>query len=303
MEHAEARELLEISAVEPGGLDRLMAGDTVEASALAGHLAGCPDCADEMDRLRRASAVIRRGVISLPPPDLRERTLAVVAAVGRPRGSGALAGAGPVAAAAGSSADRSAVAPPSREPEPVELERARRRPDVPAASGAGVRPRMLAAWAASVAAAIVLSIVGTVSFVDRQRDDVARAQAQQIASLARVADWTLRLDADPDAKYVALASTGTDATATVAFSGTSRQLVVLANGLADPPPGMEYRCWVESGGTREPIGKMFFAGDVSYWAGDVPTVTEALPGTKFGVSLVPIDGSPVGGDPVLIGEL
>jgi hypothetical protein len=162
---------------------------------------------------------------------------------------------------------------------------------------------MLAAWAASVAAAIVLSIVGTVSFVDRQRDDVARAQAQQIASLARVADWTLRLDADPDAKYVALASTGTDATATVAFSGTSRQLVVLANGLADPPPGMEYRCWVESGGTREPIGKMFFAGDVSYWAGDVPTVTEALPGTKFGVSLVPIDGSPVGGDPVLIGEL
>jgi hypothetical protein len=48
---------------------------------------------------------------------------------------------------------------------------------------------------------------------------------------------------------------------------------------------------------------MFFAGDVSYWAGDVPTATEALPGTRFGVSLVPIDGSPVGGDPVLLGEL
>ena len=34
---------------------------------------------------------------------------------------------------------------------------------------------------------------------------------------------------------------------------------------------MEYRCWVESGGGRTPIGKMFFAGDVAYWVGEVPT--------------------------------
>jgi len=42
MEHAEARELLEIAAVEPGGFARLVAGDTPDAVALAGHLAGCP---------------------------------------------------------------------------------------------------------------------------------------------------------------------------------------------------------------------------------------------------------------------
>ena len=51
MDHAEARELLEIAAVEPGGLARLMAGDTAEAAALAGHLAGCDECTQEMARL------------------------------------------------------------------------------------------------------------------------------------------------------------------------------------------------------------------------------------------------------------
>ena len=48
MDHAEARELLEIAAIEPGGFARLVAGDTPEAAALAGHLAGCADCAAEL---------------------------------------------------------------------------------------------------------------------------------------------------------------------------------------------------------------------------------------------------------------
>ena len=59
MEHTEARELLEIAAVEPDGFERLTAGDTPEAAALAGHIAGCVECATEMERLRRASVVIR----------------------------------------------------------------------------------------------------------------------------------------------------------------------------------------------------------------------------------------------------
>src|SRR5688500_15009206 len=87
MEHAEARELLEIAAVEPGGFDRLAAGDTAEAAALAGHVAGCLECAAELERLRRASAVIREAVRTAPSADLRDRTLAYVAAVGRPRGA------------------------------------------------------------------------------------------------------------------------------------------------------------------------------------------------------------------------
>lgn len=311
MEHTEARELLEIAAIEPAGLDRLTAGDTIDSAALASHLAGCPDCADEMERLRRASGVIRQAIVSLPPPELRERTLAFVAAVGRERRPGAVVDAVALAPSTAPAEPESGRDPIGRSDivafprpaEPVEIESTAGGGRSRAPAGGGLRPRMLAAWAATLAAAVVVSIIGTTLVLDRERGEVAAAQAQQIASLARVADWTLRLDADPDAKYVALASTGGAARATVAFSGQSGQLVVLANGLAEPPPGTEYRCWLESGGKREPIGKMFFAGDVSYWAGDVATVSGAGAGTKFGVSLVSVGGSPVGGDPVLLGEL
>ena len=56
MEHAEALERIEIAAAEPDGLDRLMAGDTADAAAVAGHLAGCPSCAEELVRIRRTAA-------------------------------------------------------------------------------------------------------------------------------------------------------------------------------------------------------------------------------------------------------
>ena len=45
MDHDATREQLELAALEPDGLDRLMAGDTATAQAVAGHLAGCPSCA------------------------------------------------------------------------------------------------------------------------------------------------------------------------------------------------------------------------------------------------------------------
>src|SRR2546423_8001842 len=85
MDHAEAREILELAAVEPGGLARLMAGDTPEAAALAGHLAGCADGTQELARLRRVAGIVRGVVRTTPPPELRERTLAFVRAVGRDR--------------------------------------------------------------------------------------------------------------------------------------------------------------------------------------------------------------------------
>ena len=95
MDHSEARELLDLAAVEPGGLDRLMAGDTPAAISLAGHLAGCPTCVDEYGRLRQVSAALRDVIATQPPAELRDRTLAFIAAVGRPRGETA-AGAIPV---------------------------------------------------------------------------------------------------------------------------------------------------------------------------------------------------------------
>src|SRR5262245_20657955 len=93
MDHDEVRELLEDAAVEPGGLERLMAGDTPTAALVAGHLAGCPSCTDELDRLRRSVGVIRPAVRAVPPPELRQRTLDYVAALGRPRGADAAAAA------------------------------------------------------------------------------------------------------------------------------------------------------------------------------------------------------------------
>lgn len=280
MEHAEARELLEVAAVEPDGFGRLVAGDTPDAAALAGHVAGCPECADEMERLRRASAMIRDSVRSLPPPDLRDRTLALVAAVGRDRIGD----------------DRAATAGADAEVVDLGAVRRERRP-----GGVGSR-RGLTLWAASVAAAVIVAIVGTGAWVGRIQDERAAAQAQQIASLAKVATWSLRIDAEPDAQYVELAS-ASGATASLVFSPTSTELVVLASGLAEPPAGREYRCWIETDAGRSPIGKMFFGGGVSYWVGEAAAVDAAAEGTRFGVSLEPAGGDAVSGDAVLLGEL
>ena len=94
MDHDQVREQLELAAVEPGGLERLMAGDTETARVVAAHLAGCPSCATELQRIERAVPLLRDVVRTTPPADLRERTLAFVAANGVPRGSLAAASAG-----------------------------------------------------------------------------------------------------------------------------------------------------------------------------------------------------------------
>jgi hypothetical protein len=278
MEHAEARELLELAALEPGGFDRLAAGDRPDAAALASHVAGCPDCAAEMERLRRAAAVIREAVRTAPPPELRERTLAFVAAVGRPRGRG-------VAAAAG-------------EAPPVLAGRA-------AEGGSGISTARTRLWAAALAAAVVVAVVGTAVLVGGPRDSLIQAQATQIASLANVATWSHRIDGQPDAQYVELeaGAAGAGAEGSLAFSPSTKELVVLAQGLAQPAAGMQYRCWVEIDGQRRRIGQMFFGGDVAYWVGPVEEVSGARPGTVFGISLVPADGDSLSGDPVLVGVL
>ena len=73
MDHAEALELIELAAVEPDGLERLMAGDTPESGAVAGHLAGCPACTAELARIRRTAAIARDVILTAPDPQLRAR--------------------------------------------------------------------------------------------------------------------------------------------------------------------------------------------------------------------------------------
>jgi len=291
MEHAEARELLELAAVEPDGFDRLAAGDTADAAALAGHLAGCLECSLELERLRRSAAVIRDAVRTAPPPDLRERTLAFVAAVGVDRSAAsatAVPGQGSVAAAT------PIQPPPATASEPVDIDAARRRRTV----GIG----RVAGWAVAIAAGIALALVATQLLVVAPRDQQIAEQGEDVNSLAKAAAWSLAIQGGSDAERVELASTTGDAsvTGTLVYSPKTDHLVVLAQGLEQPPPGMEYRCWVESGGVRTPIRKMFFAGDVAYWVGEVPNADSLPEDATFGVS-AGAAGNPsdVSADPVL----
>ena len=83
MDHAEALELIELAAVEPDGLERLMAGDTPESGAVAGHLAGCPACVAELARIRRTASLVRE-VIAAAAGSGAPRAHAGVRARGRP---------------------------------------------------------------------------------------------------------------------------------------------------------------------------------------------------------------------------
>jgi hypothetical protein len=281
MDHDEVIEQLELAAVEPDGLTRLMAGDTAVAAAVAGHLAGCDRCAGEFQRLSRAAPLLRDVVRTTPSADLRERTLAFVREHGVPRGE---------AVVASTAAGAAAIAP---QPAPVPLTAARSR-----------TARALP-WVASIAAAVVLSVVATVVIVDRRVSDQLAAQDRAIAGLEAVTTATFEITAQPDVERVTLASTdaATESYGSLLFSPSTQDLVVVATGLERPPQGREYRCWVELDGKRESVGRMFFAEDLAYWVGDTPAIGAAGPGTTFGVSLTDVGSASVDAPPVLSGEL
>lgn len=285
--HDEARELLEIAAVQPGGLDRLAAGDTAESAKLAGHLAGCPSCSAEAERLRTSAGLIREAILETPPPELRERTLALVRAVGRPRG---------VAELASASLAGSAAAP-------------RLTPVGDRTTPAGARParrRSLRTMALplGLVAAIVLSVAGTAAIVANRPDSALEASRETSTELARLTNWMLRLGSEPDVERVALVGpAGSAAVGTLLFSPTSTDLVVVASGLSPAPSGHEYRCWVLLNGTRLDVGRMDLGAGLAYWVGPVPSVEQLPAGTPFGVSLAAINGSIAPGDPVLGGSV
>jgi hypothetical protein len=282
MDHAEVRELLEDAAIEPGGLERLMAGDTPTASIVAGHLAGCADCAEELERLRRSVGLIRPTVRAVPPPELRERTLAYVAALGRPRGT----------AGDAATAPQSVVSPrttPAMAPTPI------------AVAGGDRRPMSRLGLFASVAAAVIVAVTGTALLVSANQASTSKALFAEIDALGDVARWTLRVDAQQDVRRVELASaTGTPASGSLVFSPSSKELVVVAENLTPAAAGQEYRCWVEEGGKRSSIGKMFFGGELAYWVGDVELLAGLPSDARFGVSLVDLGAPGAPGAPVLV---
>lgn len=298
MDHADAVELIELAAVEPDGLDRLMAGDTPESAAVAGHLAGCPECVAEMARIRRTSSVLRAVVAEGPDPALRERTLAFVREVGRDRSSGAAVS---EPAQPGTAALPGTAAQPGAAAEPVTIPVAP--PDAaPPVSIASrqARPRWIAF--AGIAAALVLAVglgFGAARLTTPSND----AAGREIAVLQETTEATLRLEAQPDTRRIALAATtaGGAAEGTLLFSPSTGELVMVASGLADLAPGQEYGCWIEVNGTRTRIGRMYAGGDLQSWAGPVDGLANLPPDAVFGVSLVPAGGG--AGEPQLTGSL
>jgi hypothetical protein len=150
--------------------------------------------------------------------------------------------------------------------------------------------------------------VGLTAFaVGSQRDAASRQMSLELAGLAQVATWTARLDAQPDVHHVVLTRVGTGSNGerigSLVFSAATRKLVVVADGLEDPPDGKEYRCWVDIAGDRKRLGKMYVSGDLGYWVGDSDVLSAITPGSEFGVSLVDTTGAGGASTPVMSGTL
>jgi hypothetical protein len=293
MDHEGTREQLELAAVEPGGLERLMAGDTPTAQAVAAHLAGCPSCSDELVRLQRAATLIGGAVRELPPADLKARTLAAIRAEGvrRPLVAPLPVGAG----GAGGVAAPDALAEPT--PLPVGAGTAGSR------SSRSTRSQWLG-FAGTIAAAVVLSVVSTTFVVNNRVDSQLAAQGVTIAALEKVTKATMDVSDEPDAEHVALTAVADPAVGgSLVYSPSTVELVIVAEGLQPPPSGQEYGCWVEVDGQRERVGRMVFSPTLAYWLGKVPELTGVSDGATFGVSLVSVGSTSVDADPVLVGEL
>ena len=305
MTHDEALEALELAALDPAGLDRLMAGDTAMAGAVAGHLAGCPSCALELEHLRGQVPLLRDVIATSPPADLRARTLDLVRAQGVARG-------GPVLRALPADAAPVDVLAPDAVPvdvlAPVAALAAAASPLSSGAPSSIVPIRRSLTrslpWVAGVAAAVVISIVATSALVGARIDEQLAARDAAIGQLSSVTAATLAISAEPDVERVVLAATDGSATAgTLLFSPSTTELVVVATDLAPPPVGSEYRCWVLRDGQRQAVGKMFFGGTLAYWIGDVAALQDLTEGATFGVSLVQVGGPSVETDPVIAGDL
>jgi hypothetical protein len=284
MDHDDVLEQLELAAVEPGGLERVLAGDTPMAAAVVAHLAGCDSCAEELRRLSRAAPLLRDLVRTTPPADLRDRTLAYVRAHGRERGAVAVqgspegAGVPPIVAASAAT--------------------------VSLADRASRSFREVLPWAATIAAVVALVVSGAGFLANRDMAERLAAQSATISALERVETATIELTGDPEARRVELASTtGGETSGTLLFSPSTAELVVVAYDLARPASGQEYRCWVEIDGQRHDVGRMFFADELAFWVGDTPAVSDLPAGTVFGVSPTAIGSSSLEADPVIRGQL
>ena len=237
-----------------------------------------------MERLRRSVGMIRPAVRAVPPPELRERTLAYVAALGRPRG-----------ADAGALADEPAAAVANEPAGAISDERG----PVPIAPRR--RPRLAPLLA--MAAALVLAVVGTGLAVNTSRDTVARGQAAEIEALGDVARWTLDVDAQPDAKRIELASaTGDETNATLLYSPKTSGLVVVAEKLVPRRSARNTAAGSRSTASASRSGRCSSAAISPTGSGTCRKSPGSTRARRFGVSLIDLASPQTPGQPVLVGE-
>ncbi len=297
MEHADVLELIQVAATESVGLARLTAGDTPEAAAVAGHLAGCAACADELARTTRTVGAVHETVRELPDPALRARTLAFIREVGVERSATGRADANPSLMQAPAMATIGASMAASTAPSPVEAAESESSP-LPAIVPPQPAPRRRAFWwaAASIAAVLVAGLAGFAAGGAARVPGTAPDAALAMAA----AQITMHIAEQPDAVHVALSqAAGGMAKGMVIYSATSGELSMTVTGLADAPAGSDYACWVLQDGQRRRLGLLYIEGHDGTWAGSVGGFSALGPHAQFGVSL----GSPDGqtGDPVLTG--
>ena len=295
MRHAEAHERLADLALEPGRLCRLETDPAPELATLRAHVQTCSRCAADLAGWRRTwseagPALAERGPVPvlLPPAGLRGRILDAA-------GSGG-----------GSHED------PGDPAIPVPATRARgsRVSRVPGSS-----PRSPGAWLAAAAAIVIAISAATFGWIrqgeaDQLRGEAARLRAEveqlrtETGELREVAAAFDRILAAQRHWVVTLRTADGVPGGTLAW--TANEIVMVAGNLPAPASGQVYRCWVEDPSGRTPMGPMAMTGSTGYWVSSMAPWSDAawadtvVPGLRFGVSLVPLDGA---GTPVLIGSL
>lgn len=276
MEHAAAHELLADLALEPAMLARL--DTSAELADLRHHIASCDVCRVDLAGWQATLAAIDDTVAAAAGGPGRLAELATESPISPP--ASLRAAVERIPARAGTPGDRGPVLLPV----------------------AGTSRVGTIGWrrALALVAAVTVLVAGGAFVRDQAaRLDAARAETQALEGVTAGLDRVL---SDPGHRAVALV--GADGTARGTVSWSSHDIVVMSTALAQPPSGEVYRCWVEQGGIRSPVGEMWFAGGLAYWTGSLDGwATISLDGGgRLGVSLEPAAGG-TGGVPALVADL
>ena len=160
------------------------------------------------------------------------------------------------------------------------------------------------AWTAAVV--VIALLVGGAGFAigGASRDATVDDLNAQVGQLGDAVGAAVRIDAQPDARRIALvpATQGDRAAGSVVLSPAAGLLLITATGLAPEPAGYSYWGWIDVAGQPHLLGSMAWAGGAWSWSGTVDGLAALPPAAPgFHVSLVPDGGSPTG-DAVLSGR-